>query len=113
VKPFCRFYERETAAYCLLRGIEYVYDECPFSTGTRTNELKSWLNRLEEDQPGLKLNFYLSYLRARQNGLFPESVESKTAEEQVCPRCGSPTITGGLCAFCRLMDQINDQTVSR
>ncbi|MBI3762445.1 MAG: tRNA 2-thiocytidine biosynthesis protein TtcA, partial [Chloroflexi bacterium] len=28
-KPFCRFYESETAAYALMRGIEYIYDECP------------------------------------------------------------------------------------
>ena len=28
-KPFCRFYERESAAYTLLRGIAYIHEECP------------------------------------------------------------------------------------
>jgi tRNA(Ile)-lysidine synthase TilS/MesJ len=47
VKPFCRLYERETAAYTLLRGIEYIYDECPYATGaTRsTRMLNKWRRR--------------------------------------------------------------------
>ena len=35
VKPLCRFYEREMAAYALLRGIEYIYDECPHAAGAK------------------------------------------------------------------------------
>jgi tRNA(Ile)-lysidine synthase TilS/MesJ len=34
VKPLFRFYEREMAAYALLRGIEYIYEECPFAEGS-------------------------------------------------------------------------------
>jgi hypothetical protein len=34
VKLLCRFYEREMAAYALLRGIEYIYEECPFAEGS-------------------------------------------------------------------------------
>jgi len=29
VKPFVRLYEREAAAYALIRGLDYIYDECP------------------------------------------------------------------------------------
>ena len=35
-KPLCRFYEREMAAYALLRGIEYIYEECPHAVGAKT-----------------------------------------------------------------------------
>src|SRR5512143_2384293 len=34
VKPICRFYEREMAAYALLRGIQYIYEECPYAEGS-------------------------------------------------------------------------------
>ena len=33
VEPLCRLSERETAAYALLRGIDYVIEECPMSRG--------------------------------------------------------------------------------
>ncbi|MCC7511144.1 MAG: tRNA 2-thiocytidine biosynthesis protein TtcA, partial [Anaerolineae bacterium] len=57
VKPLCRFYEREMAAYALLRGIEYIYEECPFAEGATSIYYKELLNRLETDKPGAKLIF--------------------------------------------------------
>ena len=33
VKPLIRVAERETAAYCVLRGIEYEVEECPMAKG--------------------------------------------------------------------------------
>ncbi len=62
VKPLCRFYEREMTAYALLRGIEYIYEECPFAVGSTSIYYKEVLNRLENDRPGSKLGFYLSFL---------------------------------------------------
>jgi uncharacterized protein (TIGR00269 family) len=105
VKPFCRFYERETAAYALSRGIDYVYDECPHSVGSKTLYYKDLLNQLERESPGAKLQFYLSFLRAKKReGLFSQ------VEEQVilnsCERCGQPTSAPGTCAFCRLWDRV-------
>lgn len=103
VKPFCRFYERETAAYSLLRGIEYIQEECPFSNGNKQLVYKAHLNEWEDEMPGVKLRFYINYLSALEQGAFPNTQESE--EEmmlQRCPSCGQPTITGDLCAFCRL-----------
>ena len=37
VKPFCRFYERETAAYTLIRGIDYIEAECPYAVGATSS----------------------------------------------------------------------------
>ena len=33
VKPLVRLAERETAAYALLRGIDYIVEECPMVEG--------------------------------------------------------------------------------
>lgn len=104
-KPFCRFYERETAAYTLLRGIAYIYEECPHSVGSKSLAYKQLLNQMEEEQPGAKLRFYLGYLNARKSGLLPE--ENQSQEEKYanrCPVCGQPTTGPGLCSFCRLVN---------
>jgi uncharacterized protein (TIGR00269 family) len=104
-KPFCRIYERETAAYAVMRGIEYIYDECPFADGSTTIYYKEILNRMEEDRPGAKLQFYLSFLQAKEQGLFAVGA---SGEEQLheCERCGQPTTAPGLCTFCRLWDKV-------
>jgi len=104
VKPLCRFYEREMAAYALLRGIDYIYDECPFAVGSKTTYYKELLNQLETKRPGAKLTFYVKFLEARRQGLFAER-EKVQATLTPCPNCGQPTSAPGLCSFCRLMER--------
>lgn len=104
IKPLCRFYEREVAAYTLLRGFDYIYEECPYAVGATSLEHKALLNQLEHNAPGTKLQFYVNFLRARQNGEL-QFVETETRPPlEPCQRCGQPTTAGGLCAFCRLWD---------
>ena len=112
VKPLCRFYEREMAAYALLRGIEYIYEECPFAVGSTSIYYKELLNRLETDKPGSKLTFYLRFLEARETGLFATPVESAPNPSTAlrtslhpCPNCGQPTSTDDLCSFCRMIEK--------
>ena len=102
VKPLCRFYEREMLAYALLRDIEYIYEECPFSIGSTSIYYKELLNRLENDRPGAKLSFYLTFLEARKSGLFADRAEIQ-AELHACPNCGQPTSASGICSFCRMV----------
>ncbi|MBN1402166.1 MAG: adenine nucleotide alpha hydrolase family protein [Anaerolineae bacterium] len=102
-KPFCRFYERETTAYALINGIDYIYDECPYAVGATSLAYKDVLNRMEGESPGTKLQFYLGFLRARQAGFFREEIENVTLTP--CPRCGQPTSAQGLCTFCRLWER--------
>jgi len=104
VKPLCRFYEREMAAYALLREIEYIYEECPFAVGSKTAYYKELLNQLETERPGAKLTFYLKFLEARQQGVFAEP-EKVRANLTPCLNCGQPTSAPGLCSFCRLMER--------
>ncbi len=101
VKPFCRFYERETAAYTLLRGIDYIYEECPYADHATSIWHKETLTRLEHESPGAKLQFYLHFLRAKEEGLFCLQLTDTEALHK-CEQCGQPTIAEGICAFCRL-----------
>lgn len=102
-KPLCRLYEREMAAYALLRGIEYIYDECPHAVGSKSIYYKELLNQLEADRPGAKLSFYLSFLMAKEEGLFAPQGDRQAAQMKSCPTCGQPTTAPGECAFCRMV----------
>lgn len=102
VKPLCRFYEREMAAYALLSGIEYIYDECPHSVGSTSLYYKDLLNQLETDRPGAKLAFYLRFLEAKATGSFSVPAEPGLTLF-ACVRCGQPTSNEGLCSFCRMI----------
>jgi len=102
VKPFCRFYERETAAYALLCGIDYVEEECPHAGGSAQIYYKGILNQIESEHTGHKMNFYTNFLSARAK-LFGAKVEKDLSTGQACPQCGQPTTSNGLCSFCRMI----------
>lgn len=107
VKPLCRFYEREMTAYCLSRGIEYIYEECPFAEGSQSIYYKELLNQLEAARPSAKLIFYLRFLEARKSGnLFIEKSPS-LAHLRPCPKCGQLTSTEDLCSFCRMIEKVS------
>ncbi len=106
VKPFCRFTERETAAYSIVRGIEYIEDECPFAEGSKQLQYKELINHLEEQQPGVKLRFYLGFLNSRESGFFPllNQAEDQDIDLHPCPKCGQPTTSNQSCAYCHLFE---------
>jgi uncharacterized protein (TIGR00269 family) len=106
VKPLCRIYEREMAAYAVLRGIDYIYEECPHAVGSKQIYYKDLLNKLEADRPGAKLSFYLSFLQAKENGLFAPQADKDVPLLHTCPSCGQPTSAPGECAFCRMVIKV-------
>ena len=103
VKPFCRMYERETAAYAILRGIDYIYDECPYAVGSTSIFYKNLLNELEENSPGSKLSFYVSFIQAKEEGRVAFKGEEAEPKLHPCRKCGQPTTAPDYCAFCRLV----------
>jgi uncharacterized protein (TIGR00269 family) len=108
VKPLCRMYEREMAAYCLVRGIDYIYAECPYSFGATSIAHKELLAELERKSPGAKQNFYLSFLKAKEGG-FLDGHQVSPPPMHACERCGQPTTAPGLCAFCRLWVEVKSR----
>ncbi len=103
VKPLYRLSERETAAYCLVRGIEYVVEECPLVDGNTGHELKSALDVLEAASPGVKAQFLFGFLDRHAEKF--ASDEDDDIRVGACTSCGMPT-TGEVCAFCRQRDAI-------
>jgi tRNA-5-methyluridine54 2-sulfurtransferase len=111
VKPLCRFYEKEMTAYALLRDIEYIYEECPFSVGSTSIYYKQLLNQLENERPGAKLVFYLNFLEARKQGLFAAQDQGQVSLH-TCPTCGQPTTAPGDCSFCRMISKTKSDSIS-
>jgi tRNA-5-methyluridine54 2-sulfurtransferase len=105
VKPLIRLSERETAAYCVVRGIDYVVDECPMAAGNRHLRYKDALNDIEAASPGTKHAFYFEFLAKASDRFRPEATAAQDGLT-LCASCGSPT-TGEVCAFCRLVDRVS------
>ncbi len=104
VKPLVRLTEREMAAYCVIRGIDYIVEECPMAEGNRHLAYKEALNILEQRSPGAKANFLFSFLE-RGHERFADAAATERAELTSCTVCGSPT-TGEVCAFCRMRERV-------
>ncbi len=103
VKPLVRLGEREMAAYCVLRGIDYIVEECPMAAGNKHLGYKEALNAIEVTSPGTKHDFYFGFL-ARASERFTADAEAEQNQLQACATCGSPT-PGETCAFCRLVER--------
>ncbi len=102
IKPLIRLGERETAAYCVLTGIDYVVEECPMAVGNKHLGYKAALNAIEDASPGSKAAFYLGFLQRGLAHFAPEAAADRQSLSP-CASCGSPT-TGDVCAFCRLTE---------
>lgn len=102
VKPLVRLSERETAAWCIVRGIDYLVDECPMAAGNKHLAYKASLNAIEEASPGTKAGFYFNFIDNMAPLLAGRAI-AEGVELGECSNCGAPT-TGNVCAFCHLVE---------
>jgi len=96
VKPLFLCSEREMAAYAVLNDIDYIYEECPFSGDAKTIMYKRMLNTIEEESPGMKIQFIKGYLK---------KVKDVEKTNHYCIRCGYPA-SGDLCSVCRIFGKL-------
>ncbi|HVF53276.1 MAG TPA: ATP-binding protein [Actinomycetota bacterium] len=98
VKPLVRLAERETAAYALLSGIDYIVEECPMVEGNTQHRYKEAITLLEESSPGTKHQMYFGFLK-RAASRFAD--EAGGDDVVACTACGAPTMGDGKCSFCK------------
>jgi tRNA-5-methyluridine54 2-sulfurtransferase len=102
VKPLVRLAERETAAYALLRGIEYIVEECPMVEGNTQHRYKEAMALLEEASPGTKHQMYFGFLKKAASRF---ADDAGSADLVPCVSCGAPTIAyddaAPHCSFCK------------
>jgi tRNA-5-methyluridine54 2-sulfurtransferase len=97
IKPFFLRGEKEVAAYAVLNGIDYIYEECPYSLRAKTLFYKGLLNSVEEVSPATKIRFVKGYL---------EMIRDEEPKDDVsyCNRCGYPSYSE-TCNFCRFLEK--------
>ena len=103
VKQLVKIAERETAAYALLKGIDYVVEECPMVEGNTQHKYKEAITLLEEASPGTKTQMYFGFLKKAA----PRFAEGPANDVQLaaCSECGAVTLQPEqgepVCAFCK------------
>ena len=101
VKPLVRIAERESAAYAVLRGIDYIIEECPMVEGNTQHRYKEAITLIEESSPGTKSQMYFGFLK-KAAGRFKE--DEAAVELVPCVECGAPTVAYDRpeprCSFC-------------
>ena len=100
-KPLVRLAERETAAYALLRGIDYMIEECPMVEGNTQHKYKYAITQLEEASPGTKQQMYFGFLKKAAHHFRDDEAD---VEFTACNTCGALTVDSASgeprCAFC-------------
>ena len=110
VKPLYRLTEREMAAYCVIKGLDYVVEECPLVEGNTVMRYKDALNELERTAPGTKAHFLFGFLDRVRDQHFHEDDHFDT-KLVACSDCGLPTMAHApgqtpVCAFCRTRSRL-------
>ena len=116
VKPLYRLSEREMAAYCVIKQLDYVVEECPMVGGNTVLRYKDALNELERHSPGTKAQFLFGFLDRVRDEHFA-GADTDAAALQACTQCGQPTASHGdgpiVCAFCRTRTRVLHSVSSR
>lgn len=94
IKPLYELRDKEISLYASFAKIEHVTKKCKYARGATSIKYKKFLDILEKDNPGIKLNFIRGFLRNRK--IF----KKKDFELRECEICGMPS-QGKKCAFCR------------
>ena len=118
VKPLVRLGEREMAAYCVLRGIDYQVEECPMAAGNRHLGYKELLNGLEDALARLEGRVPRSASSNAATSASPRRAEDERAALVACAgRAARPTtrsttrLRSAACASCRASARLQARRV--
>ncbi|MEM3403696.1 MAG: TIGR00269 family protein [Nitrososphaeria archaeon] len=104
IKPLAEIYEEELALYAFLNKERFQEVSCPYMhEGIRT-KIRSILNELETNHPGIKYSFFNSAIK------IPEIITTPTKERKNCEKCGYPTFANK-CSVCSILDLLNRKNI--
>jgi len=100
IKPLWQLAEKDVGIWCIVNDIEIHDEECPYSETSLRSEVKYFLNKLEEDNKGIKRNIFNSF---KNTFILPEA----EVNINTCNLCGQPTANSP-CNACKLTQEINE-----
>ncbi|MFL6377345.1 MAG: TIGR00269 family protein [Nitrososphaeraceae archaeon] len=101
IKPFVEIYEQEIVFYALQRQIPFQSEECPYMHESIRTEIRQFLNKFENDHPGIKYNIYNSITKISKI----LKCGMKTPEARICSVCGKEC-TSDICAVCKTVKSL-------
>lgn len=101
VKPFCEIPEKETALFAYVKKIKFQAIPCPYAPEALRNDVRLFLNRMEEKHAGTKYTVFKAAEKIRL------AVEKAAGSEilKECSQCGEPTAQD-VCKACELLQKI-------
>ena len=101
IKPFCEIPEKETALYAYIKKISFQDIPCPYASEAMRNDIRLFLNRMEQKHSGTKFTIFKSIEKIRP------AMEKMVMKEELteCVECGEPT-TGETCKTCEMLKQL-------
>jgi uncharacterized protein (TIGR00269 family) len=101
IKPFCEMPEKETALFAYIKKIKFQNIPCPYALEAMRNDIRFFLNRMEERHAGIKFTIFKSLEKIRPA---LEKIAEKEGLRE-CSECGEPT-TERICKTCQVLRQI-------
>jgi len=100
IKPFCMIPEKETTLYAYVKRLNFQDIPCPYGSEALRNDVRRFLNRMEEKHAGIKFTISKSMERIRPAA--EKIVKHERFNE--CTICGEPT-SGKTCKACQILQQ--------
>ena len=101
IKPLCDIPEKEVVLYAYLTGVEFQSIACPHGSEALRNDIRDFLNQLEQKHPGAKFTLLRSAETLRER-LANAGAYSQLNE---CEKCGDPT-PHKYCEACLMLEAI-------
>ena len=101
IKPFCEIPEKEVALYAYVKKLKFQDKPCPYSAEALRNDIRFFLNRMEEKHSGMKFTILKTAEKVRRN--LKEPFEKEVLKE--CLKCGEPT-TQRICKACQMLQEL-------
>ncbi len=101
IKPLCDIPEKEIVLYAYLNGIEFQSIECPHGHEALRNDIRAFLDHLEQKHPGSKHTLQRTAERLRDT----LAERAPLLELHQCEKCGDPT-PHQLCEACVMLETI-------
>ncbi|MGC8661893.1 MAG: TIGR00269 family protein [Nitrososphaeria archaeon] len=96
--PLMYIYEKEMSMFTYLKGFKMQTVTCPYMNQGIRSEIREYLNKMEEEHPGIKYQLLNSFLKLKD-------VKNNNSGG-FCKNCGWPS-KGNICQVCKTVEMLN------
>jgi len=101
IKPLCDIPEKEVVLYAHLNGLEFQSTSCPHGNEAVRNDLRAFLNQMDQKHPGTKFTLQRASEKLRELA----ANIAAPIELNACEKCGDPT-PHQYCEGCLMIEAI-------